>query len=1018
MLKRLSIKYKIGFIALIGLIGFVIFQTVSYRLSVNVRDQLQNILTEDFVVLKFANQAQVSFTNLDKTYQASLAEADTDLLNEADARAMQMKLRFEVIHDNYIARDALFRELFKAFEAYVEQTSSHTAAVLVNSLSYEDTLAGYAQVSLLRERYQKLQRQFLENRYRLFEEQLIAIEEEEEALVRFGLLLGIGLSLILLLFSVLIIRHLIKALGNAVNVAEQVANGNLDQPIEIVSEDETGKLMRSLLAMRDALKKQNEDKKAREKVQNFLAGLNETMRGDRSIEELAAAILEYLAGELYAQHGAFYLLAGSKLTMVAGYALSFDTKNPVTFRLGESMVGQTAQDKQARIIADVPADYIRMSSGIGHALPRSIMLMPIEFEGRVLAVLEIAAFHRFAQEDLGLLKLCNHAVAVAVKSARARFEVADMLKKTQEQAYELQHQRQELALFNSQLEEKTHDLDRQKNQVLEKNRELEKSRRELIEKSEALELSGKYKSQFLSTMSHELRTPLNSILILSQALMENRKGNLDDRDVQHARVIHTAGDDLLALINDILDLSKVEEGKMEVVIDEIDVNALASALRQQFEMLAREKQLAYQVQIADDVPAVFYSDKQRLKQILKNFISNAIKFTEHGGVYVDISRPDDKTLQSVGRAGQDCLLLTVRDTGVGIDASKQELVFEAFKQADGTTSRKYGGTGLGLTISRELARLLDGSILLHSKGSGMGSEFSLLLPVGDESMLEAGSGGSASLAEQQEPVADAIPVEGNILVVEDNPVFQEVLRSVFAARQLPVQIVGNGRMALDAARKTGFDCLLVDLNLPDFDGIELLKQLRQTPGHQQVPTIVFTAEDLSGQRRSQVMQYADQVSTKSPQAVIEICRTVYQLLQQKQAQRQRSSYQQGMLGGRHVLLVDDDDRNLYSVNSVLEGEGLKVSAVKSGNEALALLQQDDSVELMLLDIMMPEMDGYEVLRFIRSNRRLAELPVIALTAKAMVGDREQCLEHGATDYLAKPVETSILLDCIARYIRQ
>ena len=1008
MLKRLSIKYKIGFIALIGLAGFVIFQAVSYRLSINVRDQLQDILNEDFAILKFANQAQILFVDLDKHYQASLAEADPDTLRDADNKAMQIKLRFEVIRGSYALDDPLFAELFNAFVAYSELTSNHTAAVLTNSLSYENTLSGYARVNLLRERYYQLQQQFIEERYHSFEDKLVEIEKEEEALVRFGLLLGILLSLILLLFSMLIIRSLIKAFNNAVNVAEQVASGNLEQAIEIYAEDETGQLLHSLNAMRDALKRQYDDNHRQEKVQGFLAGLNETMRGDKTLQELADGILAYLTRQLYAQHGAFYLLQGNTLHLVAGYARPAGEQLPEQVALGESLLGQVAEDQEARIITDVPDGYVRIDSSLGHAMPRSILLAPVVFEGRLKAVIEIAAFHRFGDDDLQLLELCNDAIAIAINSAQARFEVADMLEKTRNQAEELQRQRQELAQFNRQLEEKTRDLDQQKNQILQKNRELEESRHALIEKSAALEQSGRYKSQFLSTMSHELRTPLNSILILSQALVENRKGNLDERDTQHARVIHTAGGELLALINDILDLSKVEEGKMDVIIDEIDVHGLAASLTQQFEFQARQKGLEYRVDVADDAPAIFYSDRHRLTQILKNFISNAIKFTDRGGVYVEIGPSQRGSCEQCPDSGS-CIEFRVRDTGVGIDKSKQDLVFEAFKQADGTTSRKYGGTGLGLTISRELARLLGGQIQLRSEGSGKGSSFSLLLPVGSvDSVSDAGPDNQPAL-----PVPAAGPVAGNILVVEDNPVFQEVLRAVFASHQLDVAIAANGSSALQQLAERRFDCLVVDLNLPDYDGLELLRQIRSLDDYQQQPVIVFTAEDLDSERRNAVLQYANRVSTKSPRAVIEICETVTGWLRQRAPAAVAGS---GQLRGRRVLLVDDDERNLYSIGAVLENEGIKLISVKSGRQALTVLESNDGIELVLLDIMMPEMDGYDVLDRIRANPAIRHLPVITLTAKAMVGDREKCLAHGATAYLSKPVEGEALLQAIARYI--
>lgn len=1011
MLKRLSIRYKIGFIALIGFLGFAIYQTATYRLSVDVRDQLQTILTEDFSVLKFANEVQVQFSELDKGYQSSLTEADPELLRDTDAKAMQIRMNFELLKNKYGIDDPLFTELFRAFDSYAVLTSAHTAAVLANTLTYERTLDGYAQVNLLRERYNDIHQTFLDERYKSFETQLIAIEQAEEALVNFGLLLGLFLSAVLVLLSFAISRRITRAFSNAVNVAEQIASGNLDHPIHNDSEDETGLLLQSLHAMRDVLKSQNEENYNRAKTQNFLGGLNEIMRGDKSLGDLSSAVLAYLAKQLYAQHGALYIFEGSHLQLTAEYARPANGESPKRFALGETMLGQTAVDREARIITDIPENYMTIGSGTGKAAPRSIMLVPVVFEDKLKAVIEIAAFQRFAEDDLELVERCNDAIAIAINSAQVRFAVADMLERTQEQTQELQRQRQELALFNQRLEEKTEDLDRQRNQVLQKNQELEESRRELIEKSEALELSGRYKSQFLSTISHELRTPLNSILILSEALMENRKDNLLERDVQHARVIHTAGGELLALINDILDLSKVEEGKMELVIDKIEVASLASSLVQQFEYQARERGLQYQVNIADDAPAVFYSDKQRLQQIIRNFVSNALKFTEHGGVYIDIGRPEK--IYSSTLDADNSILITVRDTGVGIEPSKQNLVFEAFKQADGTTSRKFGGTGLGLTISRELAKLLGGKITLYSAGSGKGAEFSLLLPLGDASMVKQEGTQFMSKPLALSDSAHQLSGKEKVLIIEDNPVFQEVLRSVFANGKIDVSIAAEGYDALEMLTETPYDCLIADLNLPDIDGVELLGKIRQLPTYSDTPIIVFTAEDVNSERKQQVMQFANYIANKTPQSVIEVCKMVQQILQQQQ----QLIYKPGMLAGTTLLLVDDDPRNLYSMCSILDNEGIYVITAKSGAEALSILEEESSIQLVLLDIMMPEMDGYEVLQRLREQEKYKNLPVVAITAKAMAGDRERCLQEGANAYLAKPVKPKVLLDTIVSYIK-
>ena len=1142
MLNRLSIRYKIGLIALIGFIGFVVYQTASYRLSINLRDQMQHMIADDFVILQFTNEIQVNFTEMDKLYESALAEAEMDTLLEADAKATNIKLRFETLKARYDLDDPDFMQLVDAFNHYVDRASNQTAAVISGKVDYDTMVTGYREVDLLREHYHEIEKRFIEERYKRFEKQLNAVEQQETAFVKVGLGLGVLLSMMLLLFSVLIIRHLIAAFSNAVNVADQVAQGNLDQNIKTLAEDETGQLINSLIVMRDALKKQKEENIHREKVQAFLAGLNEVMRGDKVLDELARVILDYLVVELQAQVGVFYLLEGETLSMLANHAWPESSWTNRAFRLGETIVGQAGLEKRIKVVNDLPEDYVEVGSALGRATPRSLLLFPVLFEDHLKAVIEIGAFRRFDENDLILMQRCNDAIAVSINSAQSRNKVSSMLEQTRQQADELKRQRQELAMFNRQLEEKNFYLDSQRNEILEKNRELERSGKELVEKSQALEQSGKYKSQFLSTMSHELRTPLNSILILSEALMDNQEGHLDEREIQHARVINTAGADLLALINDILDLSKVEEGKMEIVIDEIDLHELAASFQQQFDYVAKDRGLQFQVNMDKDAPALFYTDRHRLKQIIKNFISNALKFTDKGGVFLDIGWPDPHFMAKHPEYQQDQILLfRVRDTGVGIDKSKQALIFEAFRQADGTTSRKYGGTGLGLSISLALARLLGGNIVLESEGEGKGSTFTLILPVVQPLPEEIASrhdestvGGSSVLSFRPVPgklpndeilllwnddavlkqltrlsaqqhlsihqesdlpsmmqflhkfsysaavidwgmlnetnaprlveIGRAVPLvyvyappaaekqkildmgvhclddkdevsllamissitdyqkanSGKVLVVEDNPVFQEVLRSVFTSHQLDVIIACDGSQALEHLSNTVFDCLIIDLNLPDYNGLDLLKEIRGDEHHKQQPVIVFTAEDLSNERQKELKRYASQILLKTPKVIIALYENVRRLIHEyknKIARQNVKYFQAGCFKGKTFLLVDDDDRNIYSMSAMLEAEKANIFTAKSGREALDILNDvSNKVDMVLTDIMMPEMDGYEVLRRIRGDARLKDLPVLTITAKAMVGDREKCMEAGATDYLSKPIEKESLFECIAYHL--
>jgi len=729
--------------------------------------------------------------------------------------------------------------------------------------------------------------------------------------------------------------------------------------------------------------------------------------------------------------------------------------------------------------------------------------------------------------------------------------------------------RHRLIGVNATLENHSAILDQQNKEIGLKNKELERSKQVLLQKSKELEASGRYKSEFLSTMSHELRTPLNSILILSKALTDNRKGNLTEKEVEHASVIHSAGSDLLNLINDILDLSKVEEGKLELVYEKTALTDIAKELNRQFKFVAEDRGLDFSVNIAKDLPAEIEVDLHRLNQILKNFISNALKFTSKGGIYVDIYRPHSPFVSLEPHLSESkALVIAVRDTGSGILKNKQEIIFEAFKQADGTTARKYGGTGLGLTISRQLASIMKGEISVYSMGEGMGSTFGLILPIhAPNNMQVTATKASVGISTQKNtpvaPVLDdgaqfilAQPCE-KILVVEDDKKFArilldliteekldcdvvysgedclaylerfiptaiildlslpdmsgwDVLKKIKSSKQLhhiPVRIVSalpeqhkakalgatsfiekpvshsviqemllnikdevsdrfkkiliiedsvelhkiigdqfaehgitvqfaeNGAQALALIKQQAFDCFIVDLRLPDYDGVELLKTIRSLPDHEEKPIIVFTAMTLSVEKEFEISRYADRVIVKAPRALDNLIETTSMFLHlfTKPAQASDASdttestfvplreyipFQSGGLEGCQVLLVDDDMRNVYSMSAVLDSLGVVVTVATSGAEALDKVKKPNPFQLVLMDIMMPEMDGYEATRHIRNIPRYARVPIIALTAKAMPEDRKLCLDAGASDYVTKPVNTEHLTRVMYTWLKE
>ena len=591
------------------------------------------------------------------------------------------------------------------------------------------------------------------------------------------------------------------------------------------------------------------------------------------------------------------------------------------------------------------------------------MLAPIYTDSKALGLIELGSLKTFTNEDLWLLEKGNDALANAINSAISRETLAGMLLQTQQQAETLKNQRH------------------------------------------ALEVSGRYKSQFLSTMSHELRTPLNSILILSESLINNRNGTLNPQEIQHARVIHNAGSDLLTLINDILDLSKIEEGKMDVVWEKFNIRQLAEDLFHAFELQAKNKGLEYKVSVSDDVPSLICSDSLRLKQIIQNFISNALKFTETGGIYITF-----KLIPNLSTNNKN-LHICVRDSGVGIANAKQKDVFEAFKQLDGTTSRKYGGTGLGLSISRALAKILRGKVGLYSEGENKGSLFSLTIPIDAQfASIKQRTKPKYRLFPQEEPKVAALSTK-KVLIIEDNPVLIQTMKTVFAANDVLADIEADGQSALAAMKQNLYSCLIVDFNLPDIEGLPLLSSIRQIDDYHNTPLIVFTAEDLSNDDIIAVKQLADHLFLKTPKAIQEVCLLAKNLLATEYEQNVKADISRFNFEKHHLLLVDDDERNLYSLSLPLREAGLKVTTAKSGERALEILATDDSIDIILLDIMMPVMDGYQVIQQIK-ERELPDIPIIAITAKAMNQDRARCLAAGAKQYLAKPIEVKDLLNAI------
>jgi HAMP domain-containing protein/signal transduction histidine kinase len=754
-------------------------------------------------------------------------------------------------------------------------------------------------------------------------------------------------------------------------VATAVTRGDLNLKIDVDASGEIQELQDYINKMIANLRDTTIANKEQDWLKGNLARISALMQGRRDLEDVASLIMSELTPVVSAQHGAFFLamplVDGEdlhsadddqfELRMLGSYGYSMGSM-PTSFRPGEGLIGTAAMEKRTILVENAPSGYLKISSGLGEAPPAQVIVLPVLFEGQVLGVIELASFTPFTHIQKDFLNQIAEMIATSVNTISVNTKTERLLRQSQElteqlreRSAELEQRQKALQASNAELEEKAELLARQNRDIEVKNTEIEEARQVLEERAEQLAVSMRYKSEFLANMSHELRTPLNSLLILAKLLADNAEGNLSPKQVEFAETIHGAGSDLLQLINDILDLSKVEAGKMDVSPTRIALVQLVDYVEATFRPLTAEKGLDLSVRVSPELPATLHTDEQRLLQVLRNLLSNAVKFTDSGSVELVIRPARDDVPQrireqlletgSLTDPHADLIAFSVTDTGIGIAASKMRVIFEAFKQADGTTSRKYGGTGLGLSISREIAQLLGGEIHAQSE-PGRGSTFTLYLPLhpselppnGYQQALPALESGAASAAAG--PEAAASPAEPTSYDTGN----------------------GNGNAALFRRRRR---------NLPALEQQSPAPQPEQWAGAEQEP---------------------------APRSVRGI-----------------------RFGGQKVLIVDDDIRNVFALTSVLEQHGLSVLYAENGREGIEVLEQHDDVAVVLMDIMMPEMDGYATTTAIRRMPQFAGLPIIALTAKAMKGDREKAIESGASDYVTKPVDPDHLLSVMEQWMR-
>ena len=952
-------------------------------------------------------------------------------------------------------------------------------------------------------------------------------------------------------------------------VATAVTKGDLTRSIQVEASGEVADLKDNINTMIDNLRLTTDRNTEQDWLKTNLARFTGMLQGQRDLTSVGRMLLSELAPLVDAQQGVIYQMETEEsagLVLLSAFAADGADGHLRRLKVGEGLVGQCASEKRRMLIGDLPPNTVSIRSGLFEAVPRNVIVLPVLFEDRVKAVIELASLSAFTASHLAFLEQLTSSIGIVLNSIEATMQTEGLLKQSQQLATELQTQQKELQQTNEQLAQKAQQLAEQNVEVERKNQEIEQARRALEEKAKELALTSKYKSEFLANMSHELRTPLNSILVLGQQLTDNPDGNLTARQVEFARTIHGAGTDLLNLISDILDLSKIESGTVSVDAEEVFFASLLDMVARPFRHEAENRRLGFEVHTDPQLTRSLVTDSKRLQQVLKNLLSNAFKFTEQGGVNLTVSVAAGGWSDGhpILDSAASVVAFQVSDSGIGIPPEKQRIIFEAFQQADAGTSRKYGGTGLGLAISRELASLLGGEIQLRST-PGKGSTFTLYLPqtyvgpsatnvatadrrtvtlprqlaavaadlkidrVADDradlqpedavlliveddphyarvlcdlshdkgfKVLVAMNGAEAlALTREfhptaisldvflpdmlgwtvlnhlkQDPSTRHIPVQmltldedrhhgltrgafafvtkpttpeelesalgrikeytaprrKRLLVVEDNLAEQLSIRELLGYDDIDVSVVATGEEALTAVTESSFDCVVLDLRLPDMTGFEVLERLRDTPSVGDLPVVVFTGKELSPEEDARLHTLARSVVVKgveSPERLLDetalfLHRIIGNLPPEKQKMLDRLHRSDDALVGKKVLVVDDDVRNIFALSSVLERREMIVLTAGTGREAIATLEKTPEIAIVLMDIMMPEMDGYETMQVIRQNASFRRLPIIALTAKAMKGDREKCLEAGASEYLAKPVNTEQLLSALRMWLHR
>lgn len=1022
---------------------------------------------------------------------------------------------------------------------------------------------------------------------------LIKMEKETRVIMLTG---GALATIAAIIIASLSIRMIVNPVKVVTNTFREIAEGevNLEARLMSNSEDEIGKMARYFNIFMTKLKELISENRNQSWLTTGRAELNEEMRGVREINTLSSRIITYICRYLNMQIGRFYVKTDSNTFKVFGsYSYNSSEGSPDEFNIGEGLVGQAALEDKIVLVQDVPADYMKIISGLGEAVPKNILIAPCMYHEEIECIIELGSFNQFTDVQLKFIEQVSENIATSINLTKAQTKMEVLLNKTLVQAEELQvqqeelrqnneeleeqakilkqsemnlqTQQEELRVSNEELEEQTKKLEQQKRDISENNKLLRKANHEIEGKAKELEIANKYKSEFLANMSHELRTPLNSIIVLSQ-LLENKKANepLTEKQLEYSKTIHSSGKNLLRLIDDILDLSKVESGKIDINFDQVNLAELAENTKSLFTPIILQKNIDFNIEIEDGLPEKIISDEQRLQQIINNLLSNAFKFTETGYVKMNICIPKEEDIKNykIEENVNKLISIEIIDTGIGIPADKQTLIFEAFKQVDGTISRKYGGTGLGLSISRELARLLGGNIYLKSE-EGKGSKFTLvfldndnmeqvklnkeeysgidknyrdnleekiisendineftkdehdeskkedeklLLIIEDDEqfstllselaykknykvLIEKNSDEAIKLAEKYNPYAilldsglsdnsglrvvdklqnleytKNIPIHiiswkedknsydkmknlvwhikkpynleelynlfdkietslsndsKKLLIVDEDKSQSNMIYNNLNERGFKITTLESGLDAYKLLKDEQFDCMILDLNLKDMNGIDLVNKLKEE-NLVNFPILIYTEGNITQEEEDKLNKYTESIIIKGNNSIDRLLDEVSLFFHSVDSNIDNKNFKnikfseekENLLNNKNILIVDDDMRNVFSLTSALEEKGMNVVVGRNGSEGIKKLYEKNNIDLILMDVMMPEMDGYTAMKEIRKEKQFDNIPIIAITAKSMKEDRQKCIEAGSNDYLTKPVDINKLISLL------